>query len=200
MSSRTAKFIAKRIALGILTLFAVSVVVFAATQALPGNAAQAILGKTATPAALAALTRAAAPQRVGVQRSTCTGSAESSPATSARRPRPRSRSRTLLSKRLGQLRRSSCSSRRVVAIPLSIGLGVLMAMKRDKTGRPRAARRASLVVAALPEFVIGIVLVLMFATSVFHVFPAVSLLATGPARLEQPEAWWSCRRRRWSSR
>ena len=47
----------KRLALGILTLFAVSIVVFAATQALPGNAARAILGKQATPEALAALTR-----------------------------------------------------------------------------------------------------------------------------------------------
>jgi peptide/nickel transport system permease protein len=33
------------------------------------------------------------------------------------------------------------------------------------------------VLAALPEFVIGIGLILLFATSVFHWFPAVSLLA-----------------------
>ncbi len=33
--------------------------------------------------------------------------------------------------------------------------------------------------AALPEFVIGIALVLLFSTSVLHVFPAVSLLAPG---------------------
>ena len=39
-----AKFIIKRLLLGLLTLFLVSVVVFAATQALPGNAATAILG------------------------------------------------------------------------------------------------------------------------------------------------------------
>jgi peptide/nickel transport system permease protein len=37
----------------------------------------------------------------------------------------------------------------------------------------------TLVLAALPEFVIGIFLVLLFATSVFHWFPAVSLLAPG---------------------
>src|ERR1700761_629288 len=50
------KFILKRILLGLLTLFLVSVVVFAATQALPGNAARAILGRDATPARIAALT------------------------------------------------------------------------------------------------------------------------------------------------
>jgi peptide/nickel transport system permease protein len=37
----------------------------------------------------------------------------------------------------------------------------------------------SLVFAALPEFVIGIALVLLFATSVFHVLPAVSLIPPG---------------------
>ena len=52
-----AKFITRRILLGILTLFAVAVIVFVATQALPGNAAQAILGKTATPARVHALER-----------------------------------------------------------------------------------------------------------------------------------------------
>ena len=51
------KFFVRRIGLGLLTLFLVSVVVFAATQALPGNAARAILGKSATPETLAALTR-----------------------------------------------------------------------------------------------------------------------------------------------
>jgi ABC-type dipeptide/oligopeptide/nickel transport system permease component len=51
------RFFAKRIGLGLLTLFLVSVVVFFATQALPGNAAAAILGKQATPSALAALSK-----------------------------------------------------------------------------------------------------------------------------------------------
>src|ERR1700749_4886756 len=51
------RFLLRRILLGLLTLLLVSVVVFAATQALPGNAAQAILGRDATPARVAALTR-----------------------------------------------------------------------------------------------------------------------------------------------
>jgi peptide/nickel transport system permease protein len=49
------KFLIRRIALGILILFLVSVVVFAATQALPGDAARAILGRDATPQRIAAL-------------------------------------------------------------------------------------------------------------------------------------------------
>ena len=45
----------KRLALGAVVLWAVSIVVFLATQALPADAARAILGRTATPERLAAL-------------------------------------------------------------------------------------------------------------------------------------------------
>src|SRR5712691_11487386 len=47
-------FIARRIALGFVVLFLVSIVVFLATQGL-GDPARAILGRGATPASLAAL-------------------------------------------------------------------------------------------------------------------------------------------------
>ncbi|MGX5851412.1 ABC transporter permease [Mesorhizobium sp. PL10] len=46
------KLVAQRIALGILLLVAVSVLIFAGTNLLPGDVAQAILGKTATPLAI----------------------------------------------------------------------------------------------------------------------------------------------------
>jgi len=45
----------QRTLLGVLTLFFVSVIVFTATQVLPGNAAYAVLGQTATPQSLASL-------------------------------------------------------------------------------------------------------------------------------------------------
>ena len=48
-------FIVRRVLLGLLTLFLVSVIIFAATQALPGDAARSILGRTATPESLKAL-------------------------------------------------------------------------------------------------------------------------------------------------
>ena len=40
------RFLLRRVLLGLLILLLVSIVVFAATQALPGNAARAILGAT----------------------------------------------------------------------------------------------------------------------------------------------------------
>ena len=55
MSPAILKLVAQRLALGILLLLAVSVLIFAGTQLLPGDVAQAILGQSATPEALANL-------------------------------------------------------------------------------------------------------------------------------------------------
>ena len=49
------KFIARRLGLGFLTIFAVSVLIFLVTQAFPSDPAQAILGRETTPEALDAL-------------------------------------------------------------------------------------------------------------------------------------------------
>ena len=49
------KLVAQRLALGLLLLLAVSVVIFLGVEALPGDTAQAILGQSATPQALANL-------------------------------------------------------------------------------------------------------------------------------------------------
>jgi peptide/nickel transport system permease protein len=74
----------------------------------------------------------------------------------------------------------------VVAIPLSIAIGVWLAMKRDKPV-DHVGSTTSLVLAALPEFVIAIGLILLFSTSLFHWFPAVSLLAPGEKAWEAPK-------------
>lgn len=55
MSFPIVKLVAQRVALGILLLLAVSVLIFAGTQILPGDVAQAILGQSATPESLANL-------------------------------------------------------------------------------------------------------------------------------------------------
>ena len=55
MNRLVLKLLLQRIGLALLSLLAVSVVVFAITAVLPGDAAQEQLGQDATPAALAAL-------------------------------------------------------------------------------------------------------------------------------------------------
>jgi peptide/nickel transport system permease protein len=171
-----AKFITRRILLGILTLFAVAVIVFVATQALPSNAAQAILGKTATPARVQALERQLhLNESVFAQFTHWLGDIlAGNLGTSAATQQPVSQ---LLS---GRIANSAflVFLAAIIAIPLSIAFGSWMAVKRD-TAVDYVGSTVSLVFAALPEFVIGILLVLLFATSVFHAFPAVSLIPPG---------------------
>jgi peptide/nickel transport system permease protein len=178
------KLVARRLALGLLTLWLVSLVVYAALLALPGDAARAILGKEATPAALAALRTqlhlndSVVSQYLHWIGGVVTGSF----GISAQTQQPVSQ---LLSGRVqNSLFLVVVAS--VVAIPLSIGLGVWTAMRRDKAV-DHVASTTTLVLAALPEFVIGIVLVLVFATQVFHWFPAVSFLPPGEKAWQDPK-------------
>jgi peptide/nickel transport system permease protein len=48
-------FVLKRVAQGLVTLLVMSALIFAATNVLPGNVAQTVLGKQATPALVASL-------------------------------------------------------------------------------------------------------------------------------------------------
>ena len=52
MPSPIVKLVAQRIALGLLLLFAVSVLIFVGLNLLPGDVAQSILGQLAAPMAL----------------------------------------------------------------------------------------------------------------------------------------------------
>jgi peptide/nickel transport system permease protein len=170
------KLIWRRLLLGVLTLFLISLVVFAAVLALPGDAATAILGKEATPDRVAALRDqlnlddSIVSQYLQWVSGVITGSFGTSAATQ----QPVSE---LLSERLpNSLFLVFVAS--AIAIPLSIVLGVWMAMKRDKA-IDQVGSTSTLVLAALPEFVIGIGLILLFSTSLFHWFPAVSLIPPG---------------------
>ena len=176
--------IVRRLALGVLTLFLISLVVFAAVLALPGDAATAILGRDATPERVAALrdqlnlNDSVVSQYLSWIGGVVTGSFGDSTATQE----PVSE---LLSDRVANTAFLVFVAA-VVAIPLSIGIGVWTAMRRD---RPvdHVISNSSLVLAALPEFVIGIGLILLFATTVFHWFPAVSLLAPDERAWSDPK-------------
>ena len=178
-------FIVRRVLLGILVLFLVSVVVFAATQALPGDPALAILGRSATPQSLAALRRQLHLDQpvlsqywtwiVGVLHGNFGQSlAAQEPVT------------TLLGPKLvnsGVLVVISA----VVSIPLSIAIGSWAALKREKLF-DTVSSNLLLVLAALPEFVVAVVLVILLATTVFIVFPAVSTVPPGSRPWDNPAA------------
>jgi peptide/nickel transport system permease protein len=178
-----ARLIARRLALGVLTLFLISLVVFAAVLALPGDAATAILGREATPERVAALrdqlnlNDSVVTQYLDWIGGVLTGSFGESAATQ----QPVSE---LLSDRVANTGFLVFVAA-VIAIPLSIGIGVWTAMRRDRSV-DHVVSTSTLVLAALPEFVIGIGLILLFATSVFTWFPAVSLLAPDQRAWTEP--------------
>jgi peptide/nickel transport system permease protein len=179
------RFLLRRTLLGLLILLLVSIVVFAATQALPGNAAAAILGRNATPERLAALTRQLHLNESAIQQylhwlgGVLTGNFGTSAATE----QPVS---SLISARILNSAFLVLVSA-LIALPLSIGLGVWMAVKRDKA-TDHILSIATLSLAALPEFVIGIGLIVLLATNVSHVFPAVSLIPPGEHAWNVPNA------------
>ncbi|HEX2102723.1 MAG TPA: ABC transporter permease [Solirubrobacteraceae bacterium] len=178
------RLIARRIGLGVLTLWLVSLVVFAAVIALPGDAATAILGKEATPDRVAALR-----EQLNLDESTVSqylqwlgGILTFDLGNSAATQQPVSQ---LLSDRVGNSAFLVLVAS-AIAIPLSILIGVWTAMKRDRPA-DHVTSTVTLVLAALPEFVIGIGLILIFATGLFHIFPAVSLLAPGQKAWSAPD-------------
>jgi peptide/nickel transport system permease protein len=179
-----AKFIVRRLLFGVLTLFVVSIVVFVLTQALE-DPAQAILGREATPEAVAAKQ-----QELGLDEPLVTqywnwlsGLLTGDPGVSYTNGVP---VLDLLSDRIGNSLFLMALSA-LVSIPISILIGAYSAAKRDKAF-DAASSGTTLVLASLPEFVVGILLIVLFATNVWHVFPAVVRIRPGEPPWSDPKA------------
>jgi peptide/nickel transport system permease protein len=163
--------------LGVLVLLLVSVVVFAATQALPGDPARSILGRTATPASLKALRQQLNLDRPVLSQywSWITGLLHGDMGTSLAAREPVS---TYLHDRLINSAFLVVVAG-VISIPLSVAIGAYAALRRDRLFDVTSSI-GTLLLAALPEFVVGVALVVLFATTVFpHTLPAVAYLAPG---------------------
>ncbi len=169
-------FILRRLLLGILVLILVSILVFLATQALPGDPARAILGRSATPASLAALRRQLhLDQPVLEQYLTwVTGLLHGDLGRSLAAQEPVS---TLLSPKLVNSA-VLVALAAVLSIPLAIAIGAWAAFRREKVFDTTSSNLL-LLLAALPEFVVALVLVILFATTVSHVLPAISTVPPG---------------------
>ena len=166
-------FVIRRLLLGLLTLLLVSIVVFAATQTLPGDPARAILGRSATPDSLRALraqlnlNHSAIVQYGDWLKGLLTGNLGTSLA--ARQP---------VSAVIGKRVENSAFLMflaAIVSIPLAIVIGAVTARRRDSKF-DHGMSVGLLGLAALPEFVVAILLVVLLGTTVFQVFPAVSLI------------------------
>jgi peptide/nickel transport system permease protein len=184
MSSPILKLVAQRIALGILLLLAVSVLIFAGTQILPGDVAQAILGQSATPESLANLR-----EQLGLNDPAYVryfhwlggvltgdlGTAMSSGQDIA----------TSIKGRLGNTLFLAFWAA-IVAIPLAIILG-LTAVRFRNGWVDKLISGLALASTSFPEFFIGYVLVYFFAVK-WQIFPGISTVYDGMPFLERMQA------------
>ena len=154
------KFVLRRIGLALITLFLISVLVFIGTQMLPGDVGRRILGPFATQEAVDALNA-----RLGTDRpllvqywdwitSALTGDLGFS--ISFSRPVTELLGRALLN----SLKLAALAF--VIVVPLSLLGGILAALKRGKLV-DRLVTVGGLSATVIPEFVSGIVLIVVFA-------------------------------------
>ena len=171
-------FVVRRLLLGVLTLFVASLIIFAATQALPGDAARSILGRNATPESLAdlrnqlGLNEPLVKQYTGWIGGVLTGDLGTSlaaglPVTEVIGDRVEYSAFLML-------------IAAILSIPLAVLIGAVSARRRDGPF-DYTMSIVTLALAALPEFVVGIAFVVLLSTTVFHVFPAVAIFEPGVA-------------------
>jgi peptide/nickel transport system permease protein len=164
------KLLLQRVGLALLSLLAVSVVVFAITAVLPGDAAQEQLGQDATPEALAAPRTqmgldVPAPERYvhwlgGLLQGDLGKSATTQlPVTE------------LITSRLpNSLLLAAVTA--MFSVPIALALGIAAAVWRG-SWFDRAASTAAVAVVSVPEFLVATLAVLLFAVKL-RWFPALS--------------------------
>jgi len=166
------KLILRRLGLGLLTLLLVSILVFAATQALPGDTATAILGKAATPERIEVLRRQLDLDRpLPAQYFAWLGGIVRGDPGESLAGNEQSVRQVLSPRIVNSVALLVVAA--LISIPLSILVGSLSGRYRDGWF-DSSVSLVSLALAALPEFVLGILLIVLLAVQVFQVFPAVS--------------------------
>lgn len=152
--------IISRLALGIVTLVAVSMLIFAATEVLPGDVASAVLGQGATPETLAVYRK-----ELGLDRPATTrylewfyGAVRGDLGVSM--TNKRQISEDVAPRFLNTMFLALFAA--AIAVPLAVGLGILSAINEGKL-IDRMANVLSLMTISVPEFFIAYVLILVFS-------------------------------------
>lgn len=176
--------IIRRSALGVLTLLLISLIVFFATNVLPGDAARAILGRSATPEAVAMLKAQLGMDRpLVVQYLSWIGGLlhlDMGMSLISRGPvwdivQPRLMNTLLL-----------LAATSLVALPISFIIGIAMAIKPGG-GFDTMTNGFLIGTAGIPEFVVAIILVLLLSTQVLHLLPSTALVPPGQSVLGNPQ-------------
>lgn len=171
------KLVVQRVALGLLLLLAVSVLIFAGTELLPGDVAASILGQSATPEALANMRRDMGLNEPAVSRyfSWLFGAMQGDLGTALTSGQDIT---TQIASRLSNtLFLASCAA--VIAVPLAVFLG-LLAVRYQGRWPDKLISGITLASISLPEFFIGYLLIYFVAVklgwfpSVATIYPSMS--------------------------
>jgi peptide/nickel transport system permease protein len=159
-SNSVPALIARRVGASALTLLLVSVVVFAITSLLPGDAAEQALGQGATPETVAALRAQFGLDRPGYVRYAdwLGGLLRGNPGTSMASGLPVAE---LVRERLPNTLLLAAVTA-AIATPIALAIGILSALRRGSR-LDRALNVATLSMVAVPEFLIATLGVLFFA-------------------------------------
>ncbi|UVC11581.1 ABC transporter permease [Rhizobium sp. TH2] len=164
------RLLVSRIILGLLTLIAVSILIFAATEILPGDVASAVLGQGATPETLAAFRLELGLDRPAYLRyfdwawgvlHGDLGVALTNKRDILKSITPRFQNTLFLA-----------GFAAIIAVPLAVGLGILAAINEGKWP-DKLANILSLAAISVPEFFIAYLLILLFAVKLAW-FPSLA--------------------------
>jgi peptide/nickel transport system permease protein len=169
------KLVAQRLALGFGTLLVVSVLIFAGTELLPGDLAEAILGQSATPQAVANIRAELGLDRPAPVRYVewLTGFAHGDLGMSLANKQPVA---TMIAGRLKNTLFLACMAA-LVAVPISVGLGILAARYRE-SWLDKGISVITLAAISMPEFFIGYILIYFFAVKLFWA-PSIASIYAG---------------------
>lgn len=175
MNSIVLKLVTQRIALGLLMLLAVSALIFAGTELLPGDVAQSILGQSATPEALANLRREMGLNDPAVQRyfAWLGGILQGDLGVSLSNQRDIAQS---IGDRVGNTLFLAFWTA-LVSVPLAILLG-LIAVRYQNRWPDRLISGSTLTAISLPEFFVGYIMIYFFAVKL-QWFPSISTVHSG---------------------
>lgn len=170
MNSIVLKLVAQRIVLGLLLLLAVSALIFAGTELLPGDVAQSILGSSATPEALANMRRELGLNEPAWQRylSWLGGILQGDLGVALSNQRD-------IAESLGGRAQNTfflAFWTALVSVPLAILLG-LVAVRYQNRWPDRVISGSTLTAISLPEFFVGYVMIYFFAVKL-QWFPSIS--------------------------
>ena len=169
------RLIGTRAALGVLTLLAVSVLIFICTQILPGDVASAVLGQQATPDALRVFRAELGLDQpayirylqwlLGVLHGDF--------------GRALTNQRDILEELLPRFSNTLflAAYAALIAVPVAVGLGVLSAIREGRLS-DRLANILTLIAISIPEFFVGYLLIILFAINLGW-FPSLATVFAG---------------------